>query len=302
MSNEHNLKIIDNCIIEWYNAYNECNLLKVNKINFKVLEMVEIPKKHKDKQHNNIMTHIIGNDKIGEDTLCINISSGLNCPMNILNKCSNSNICYACNQNKQYFKNTVPKNIINQTIINKIILRQITLHEVLNNLVHDIICEYTNKQINNLKFLRFNVEGDILNNDILKVCDTISHTLKTVFNLKECYTYTHNYDLNFKIAENIVINCSDFKKQGYKSVHTIDRLNKKLIKKIINKSVILCSGDCNNCSYCKNKKDLRPIYFLKHGGKYMGIENIKNNIPKLYNFIEYNKKIDYNNFIGGYNE
>lgn len=302
MSNKNNLKIIDKCIIEWYNTYKNNDLQKINMINYKILNLIEVPKKHNNKQYNNILTHMIGNNKIGNDTICINVCCGLNCPMNILHKCSNCDICYACSQNRQYFKNTVPKNLINQIIINKVILNEISMHEMLNNIIHDIICQYSINQINNLKYLRFNVEGDILNNDILKVCDTISHTLKNVFNLKECYTYTHNKNLNFELFKNIVVNCSDFKKQGYKSVYTIDALNKDLIKKIINKSVILCSGDCNNCSYCKNKKDLRPILFLKHGGAFEGITYVKNNMQKLYDFICECKRNDYNNFIGGYNE
>ena len=263
-------------------------------------DMDKIPKKY-NCGNVEYLTFSLGNSKIGNDTLCISLTSGLFCPMRLTGNCNNCNICYAVNQNKMYFRNTVPKNTINQILINKVLNGKLTLHKLLMNTVQEVYCQLTSTELKNLKFLRFNVEGDILNQDILMIAEKVAQVLIDVFELKSAYSYTHNKELDLSKADHIKFNCSDFKNKSSitNSCYTIFEVTKELRKQIINAEVILCNGDCNSCPYCKDYKETRPILFLAHGGQYKGIEAIKETDKELWDYITINKEIDYLNYIYG---
>lgn len=291
MSNKQILREFEELLPYYEVAYKNNNLNEVNKLNIEFLRVCEkedkIPKNKANNLKKGVLTHIIGNSKIGEDTLCISVTSGLSCPMSLLGDCNNCNICYAKNHNKQYFKNTVPKNLINQTLINKVVLGELTLHSLLFELIYDINCSYTQRELNNLNYLRLSVEGDILNNEILRVCEEIAKTLIIVFNLKGAYSYTHNKRLNLSIAPNIVFNCSDFKNNYYnKSVFVKGAITPQIKKEILNKECLLCLGDCYNCVYCKNKDITLPIIFIKHGGEFEGVKTLKEIDLKLFEYCD----------------
>lgn len=299
MSNKEALQLIKGVEKEYKVFYEKGDLKAINLKNKEVLEELDkldkIPKNKANNLNKFELTHSLGNSKIGEDTICISVSCGLLCPMSLLGECSNCLICYAKNQNKMYFKNTVAKNLINQNIINSVVLGEVSLHNVLFELVNSIYCNYSKKQVANLKFLRFNVEGDILNNDILGVLDKIAKCLIVVFNLESAYTYTHNKNLNFKSVNNLVFNTSDFKVKGVKSCKTIDFVEVfNYFEEIIKGEVILCNGNCLNCPYCKDKEDKRDILFIKHGGEFKGVEELGDYIIR---YLEAKKEVDYMKFI-----
>lgn len=261
---------------------------------FKILEQLELllnlakelgiePKK--EYKQLNCFAHTIGNSKIGNDTLIISFSSALLCPMALTDNCNNCGICYAKNSNKMY-SNEFINGILNQIVLLRILLGYVPLFEVLDNTIHSIIANYSKPQLFNLKFLRLNVQGDILDNNHLKVIEAIAMPIVTVFNLLCCYSYTHNKELNIE-ASSIVFNTSDFVKHGCKSCITYYYFSIDLLEK---EGHILCNGNCNGCPYCKSKFEARKVMFLAHGGKFEGVEQIPS---EFMAYLEYNKQSDY---------
>lgn len=270
-------------------AYEKENLTEIVKLSEKVIQIsfklgFEIKKEW---LKFNLLPHSIANSKIGNDTLCISVNSGMLCFMGICGRCSNCKICYARNSNRMY-SNEFLKNTISQIVILKIMLGILTIHEVLMNTIYSIVCEYSQPQIKELAFLRWNVNGDILNNEMLIIVNEFSKGLKTVFNLLTAYSYSHNEKLNFELATDIVFNTSDF----------ISQTNKKQCRTIFNfdisllgsEKVILCNGNCHYCPYCKFEFETRTVLFLAHGGQFEGLEAIDD---RIISYLEYNKFNDY---------
>ena len=300
MNNKECIQLVISKTEEYKAAYKTNNYVEVSAINETVLNSLSavdmIPKNKADNLKNNELTFSLGNNKIGADTLCINVSTALNCPSDILGLCNNCKICYAKSHNKRYFKNTVPKNLINQIIFNKVVTGDITAEDVADNLIKAVKKGTTKKQFKNLLFLRLNVEGDIADNTVLSAVDKVMGIIVDRLSLLCCYSYSHNRFLDFNKADNIVFNTSDFKKDNIKSCQVIYEITAEVRQKILNKEVILCNGDCNNCSYCKNKADKRQILFLAHGGIFKGLSAVDS---ELLDFINCQKVTDYKRFIEG---
>ena len=232
-----------------------------------------------------ILPFSLGNDKIGEDTLCISVNTGSLCYMGILGKCPNydTGMCYACNSNRMYTSELL-KNTLSQ--LNFIQSDAETLAKETAKAVKQVL---TKNQLANLKFLRFNVNGDILNDDQLRKLNRIAEILKKELNIFIAYSYTHNLDLNLSFASEIVFNISDASINGFKSCFVVMKWDASLMKD----EYIICNGDCNRCSYCKNPKEGRKIIFLAHGGKYKGIEAIPEDI---FEELTIKKELDYIKF------
>lgn len=300
MSNKEALTFLNESKVKYAIAYKKQNIEQINELNKEVLtvlnNMGKVPKNKQNNLKQSVLTHNLGNSKIGKDTLCINIQCGLLCPMDILNKCDNCAICYAKSQNRRHLKNTVAKNVINNTIINSVLLGEINLHTVLYNTLVDISDSYTKNELKYIKFLRINVEGDILNNEQLKIVEDIASCFKTVFNLVSCYSYTHNKELDLNLSPTVCFNTSNFKNEYYnKRTYTIDFEQLSMfILNILCGDCVLCLGDCNNCSYCKNKEDKRTVLFIKHGNGLKSVEQINS---LLFAYLDYIKEVDYINFI-----
>jgi len=221
-------------------------------------------KEAKSWENLDILPYSLGNSKIGEDTLCISINSAMLCYMGITGNCDACGICYASNSNRMYTAEFLKNSISQRVFID------LDVDTIINNTIKSIETELTSNEVKNLKFLRFNVNGDILNNAQLIKLDKIAEAFLNHFDLKSAYTYTHNKQLNQELAQNIVINSSfmDFKhnKQCLIAFEYSEFLHKY--------GNILCDGDCNRCSYCKNPDETRTIFFLAHGGKYEGVKAI----------------------------
>lgn len=235
------------------------------------------------------LTHSIGNEKIGNDTLCISINTSLLCYMGITGNCSNCKICYARNSNKMY-SNEFLKNTISQ--LNFISYDALTLAA---QTIQSIKEKYTKKQIKNLKFLRWNVNGDILNQQQLLKTDIITYYLKKALKIPIAYSYSHNKKLNYEPVKNIVFNCSDHhNKTNKKTVQTRDTITWEDLEKYN-----ICNGDCNGCSYCKDQDNHKKTLFLKHGGQRQGVHGLN---PYIMHYITEQKNIDYLIFIRSHQE
>ncbi|MBP5421638.1 MAG: hypothetical protein J6Y78_04250 [Paludibacteraceae bacterium] len=226
----------------------------------------------------------LGNSKIGADTLCISINSALLCHMGLIGKCDACNVCYAVNSNRMYSAEYV-KNSASQLRFNK--FDAVTLAESTIKAVKSIL---TKKQLAELRFIRFNVNGDIRNQDDLMKLDKIAGMLMDALNIKISYSYTHNKELDLSKCKNIVINSSFKDSKNDKNCLIKFGFDASLMD---DDSVIVCNGKCFRCSYCKNPNECRTIIFLAHGGKYKGIKEIPAHIMEE---LEKAKELDYIKF------
>ena len=234
-----------------------------------------------------VLPFSLGNDKIGEDTLCISINTGTLCCMGLTGRCENHKICYAVASNKMYTAEFLKNNISQRHFM--------TVHpDVLGLKTLELIkSKLTKSQLANLKFIRFSINGDILNNEWLIRLNRIASILKRGLGIKIAYTYTHNKELDLDLASDILINCS-FKNDSQKCCLTAMQFDKSMME---DESIIVCNGDCNRCSYCKNPDEDRTVIFLAHGGKYKGVKQIPDVI--MQELIR-QKENDYLKFIEEY--
>ena len=151
---------------------------------------------------------------------------------------------------------------------------------------------------NNIDYLRFNEFGDMSSIDDFNKANKLAKQLEK-HNIIT-YLYTNNKELSIDklINSHITVNFSyDTERDDTKETEIID---KKDIKEVIkDNNCIVCSGKCFNCSYCKNKKDLRKVKFVRHGKGYAKIEmQLKQvlTVKELNNLIG-NKYIDYGLFL-----
>lgn len=192
----------------------------------------------------------IGNRKIGNDTMIINISSAKDCIAGKKGLCPlyTNKKCYAMKSEKQY-PNVLPYREAQNTIWNALSSKNIS----------DQIIAINNRKRNKIKYLRLNESGDFQDqNDIWKI-SIIADILKE-HNIK-VYTYTHRKDLDYaSISDNLTINSS----WKDKKIHNYFlSFNEKLIKRIIKfsrflgyKNIIHCIADCSKCHACKTNNNL----------------------------------------------
>jgi hypothetical protein len=189
----------------------------------------------------------MGNKKIGNDTMIINISSAKDCEAGKMGFCPlfENGKCYAMKAERLY-PQVLPYRIEQKRIFDKL-----SAYEIANQII-----AINDRKRNKIKYLRFNESGDFKGqNDVWKV-NIIAEMLKE-HNIK-VYTYTHRKDLDFSnLCDNLTINSSWKDKKihnrflSYKT-NIIDRIMK--IKK--NKKIIRCIGDCSKCHACKSENDL----------------------------------------------
>ena len=153
------------------------------------------------------------NKKLGKHTITINMSSSQQCSSRKMNLCSIKDICYAKKAENLYpnvvkFRNNQHKYWIN-TSSKKII---------------EDLKEYL-KHKKNVKIIRFNEAGDIIDKNCIKKLIDISKALKEY----TIYLYTHRIDLKKYLENtppNLVINGSNF------MIHNNFKLMYKEISKI----------------------------------------------------------------------
>lgn len=233
-----------------------------------------------------ILPFSIGNDKIGNDTLCISINTAVLCYMGITGRCDNCDICYAVASNKMYTSEFLKNNISQKHFIES------DAESIGFSTLEKILTKLTKKELSKLRFIRFNVNGDILNNEQLKKLNRIAEILMDGLKIKISYTYTHNTGLDFSIAGNILINPSFY--HDTKCCLTVDDFDASMMD---DDSMVICNGHCYRCSYCKNPKERRTVIFLAHGGGKKGVKAIPNDLMRI---LEERKESDYLKFIEDY--
>ena len=200
----------------------------------------------------------IGNSKIGHDTIIINVNHAFNCFSDKSGYCENCNCCYA-----KKAPNTYPNSFL-YGFASEINFNKLSVNDIIKSI------EKAHKQelkANNIKFLRFNEAGDFKSfNLFLKANDVAKYFFKK-YNIIT-YTYTHNKEL-LTYKEDIknsyiVVNWSIKAGNGFKHAITCHKASDLAKYLADNDNYVICKGKCHNCSYCKDKTDLRTVVFVNH--------------------------------------
>lgn len=232
------------------------------------------------------MPHKIGNLKIGDDTIIINVNHALNCFSSKNGYCENCNCCYAKKSSSNY-KNSCLYGLASEINFNRLSVNQIIK-----------AIEKTIKEAKNIKFIRFNEAGDFKSfNQFLKANEIAKYFFEAYDIVT--YTYTHNKELlkHKEAIKNsyIVMNWSIKAGEGFKSAITCN--NPSDLPKYLSEpdKYIICKGKCHNCSYCKDKSDLRTVVFINHfkksieAGLRLGLSETDLKRLEAQKYIDYGK-------------
>lgn len=218
--------------------------------------------------------HLSTNTKTGKNLVNYNISSAYYCFEAVEHHCKiqgqfkdefgkqlNKLGCYACSIN-----NRQPTTLI-YDVINYITFWELSVEEIETQ-----IRKYLENH-SEVDFLRFNERGCFFSEDAFLKCAMVAIRLQDV--LLGTFSYTSNDDLYNKYhnkTQFMVLNHSNSNDKGVKttkiigcSTKNLEKSRKMILDVINNPNQVLCCGDCSNCSYCKDKDDLRQIVFIRHG-------------------------------------
>ena len=218
--------------------------------------------------------HLSTNSKTGINIVNFNISSAYYCFEAINHHCGiqkqfkdeygkqlNKLGCYACSIN-----NRQPTTLI-YDVINYIAFQTLPVEEIQRQ-----IREYL-KEHPEVDFLRFNERGCFFSEKAFLKCSMVAIGLQDV--LLGTFSYTSNDELFDKYHNTtyfMVLNHSNSNNKGVKTTKIIgcskkylEKSRKMILDVINNPNQVLCCGDCSNCSYCKDKDDLRQVVFIRHG-------------------------------------
>lgn len=234
---------------------------------------------------NNHYPSKIGNEKIGDDTIVLNVNNPFRCVSSQKGHCKCDGFCYAkkiCNR----YKNSALYTLCQEIQFEKLTIKQIKASIELN----------LTKEV---KFARWNEQGDFKSLECFNKANKIAKWLLEEKGIIS-YGYTANKDIPVGILENsyIIINYSY--KTAFKNVlkHTIV-VDKESIPLFINKKgYTVCNGSCKGCSYCKDKNNKNTVVFIKHGSN----GSVKKQLEEILTEkqlmeLEANKAIDYGNFL-----
>ena len=236
-----------------------------------------------------VLPYSIGNSKIGNDTLVFNCSSALLCPSALKGHCEVCKSCYAVNNEVVYGMPFV-RNLLSLKRLLTVNIDTLIVNTI--KLISTDSQKKDGKKAKEALFIRFNSNGDILNNKMLSDINKFATELINDCSncLKVAYTYTHNKDLDLNIGTNIAFNISyKTNKQGKKTIVAF-KWNKAYLD---NSKYIICNGKCFNCPYCKNKDDKRTVVFMAHGGGLKGLDMLPDG---LINVLNQQKAFDWAKF------
>lgn len=267
--------------------------LKVDLINddFEVTKAnlfgLNLPKTQEKCLVEGLLPEIIGNEKIGDDTLCINMSSSFNCYSARMGYCEHCNgqtnhSCYA-RALEDPFKNTLSQNLVCGYLFDNLDINDIIQQ------VSKIIVE------KDIKFIRYNSFGDFKSIEQFNKANILSEFAFKEFGVIS-YTYTHNKELDVETLQNSYITVNFSYKTGKNVKHCITAF--KWDKKYLDDSkYVICNGNCYKCSYCKDKDDMRIVVFMAHGKGFKGLDilpkgliNVLTDI-KTWDWAKYNQKL-----------
>lgn len=229
--------------------------------------------------NNDVLPYSIGNNKIGNDTLVFNCSTALLCPSALKGHCEVCKSCYAVNNEVTYGLPFV------RNLLSLKRLLSISIDNLIANTIKLIATDNVKKDGKKAKealFIRFNSNGDILDNKMLSDINKFAKSLinDSTNNLKVAYTYTHNKDLDISITDSITFNLSYKTDKPVKKTVVAFKFDKKYLD---NSKYVICNGKCFNCPYCKNKDDKRTVVFMAHGGGFKGLDMLPDGLLDVLN-------------------
>ena len=245
--------------------------------------------------NNDVLPYSIGNSKIGNDTLVFNCCSSLLCPSALKGHCEVCKSCYAVNDEVTYGLPFV------RNLLSLKRLLTVSIDDLITNTIKFIDTDNVKKNGKKAKealFIRFNSNGDILDNEMLSDINKFAKSLinDSRNNLKIGYTYTHNKDLDISIADSITFNVSykTDKPEPVKKTIVAFKFDKTYLD---SSKYVICNGQCFNCPYCKNKDDKRTVVFMAHGGGFKGLDMLPDglidvlNAQKALDWAKFNAKL-----------
>ena len=214
----------------------------------------------------------LGNIKIGEDTLILNMGPAYGCPSDTLGKCACSAVCYAKKAERQY------PGVGAYRRRQKFYWLQMSADDILNDIKHIL----TNKRsrgadgklsplYNKIKYLRLNESGDFWSQKCVNKLDHIARGLRREYGIIT-YTYTARDDLHFRHVHFAVKGSGHFHGNNgaciVRDQAVIDAdlsfTGKVYIEKINGhrRYFAICPGDCSKCTFCKEFNGLNIVFPL----------------------------------------
>ena len=229
--------------------------------------------------NNDVLPYSIGNSKIGNDTLVFNCSSALLCPSALKGHCEVCKSCYAVN-NEVVYGIPFVRNLLSLKRLLTVDIEVLAINTI--KMISTDNTKKDGKKAKEALFIRFNSNGDILDNKMLLDVNKFATSLiKDSSNcLQVAYTYTHNKDLDVSMATDITFNLSYKTDKPSKKTIVAFRWDKKYLD---NSKYVICNGKCFNCPYCKNKDDKRTVVFMAHGGGFKGLDMLPDGLIDVLN-------------------
>ena len=220
----------------------------------------------------------LGNLKIGEDTLILNMGPAYGCPSDTLGKCACSAVCYAKKAEKQYPGARAYRRR------QKFYWLQTSADDILNDIKHILENKRFRETYSNrlrplkqkIQYLRLNESGDFWSQKCVNKLDHIARGLRREYNIIT-YTYTARDDLHFENCHFAVKGSGHFHgNNGACIVRTqavIDENKSGQGNAYIEKFhghtryFAICPGDCSKCILCKEFNNLNIVFPLHTSGK-----------------------------------
>lgn len=232
------------------------------------------PHKARPLANTSSLKYSIGNSKIGDDTLILNMGTAMNCPSAKLGLCSlahrkhgGDGSCYALKAEYLY-PSSIPYRSIQKI--------QFDLWEA-EKIAHEMFkVIYKKRNGKRIKYVRFNESGDFHSVEQVRKAGKIARLVQEFCHMAEIpvvrfYTYTHrsdiflgNDELISSLPSNFVINGSNFKVHNEFRVLDISRSERDKKVDGIKINRYTCLDDCSKCSLCKVRSTGITIIQAKH--------------------------------------
>ena len=231
---------------------------------------------------NGIMPMKIANEKLGEDTIAVNVNSPLNCYCGKNEMCEQYHSCYAQ-------KTTRYPNSALFGVASAISFDLLTEEEIIAQL--EELIENAEKEI---KYIRWNELAEFYSMDCFLKANRIAEHFYKKYGIIS-YSYTHNRELPVEIlTESYIVMTFSYSVPNQKQSIVVD--GKDLPKYLNKEEFVICLGNCEGCPYCKDKEDLRTVVFVNHYSKSMKKE-LKKYLGEHLKLLEAKRFIDNGNFL-----
>jgi hypothetical protein len=192
-----------------------------------------------------------GNNKLGTDTLILNMGPARTCPAQKF--CKVRKDCYAL-RDEELYPGVEP-------------YRQSQAQYWLNTGAWDIIRDFDllfekYSELTEIKYLRFNESGDFWSQECVQKLETIARHLKLSYDITT-YGYTAREDLKFNLVSFFSVKGSSNDSGNNGRTEVINSANEL---RDLGEGWTLCPADCSQCDLCKVPDKLN-IAFFNHVSK-----------------------------------